>query len=62
MKQYIEIKCRRRGADDLVKNGRGQNGTRRCRCNKCGKSFRHEYTYNACEPGIKELIVKQTLN
>ena len=62
MKQYIEIKCRHCGADDLVKNGRSENGTQRYRCKKCGKSFQHEYTYNAWKPGIKEQIEKQTLN
>ncbi|WP_417914327.1 transposase-like zinc-binding domain-containing protein [Candidatus Electronema sp. JM] len=62
MKQYIEISCRHCGADDLVKNGRSENGTQRYRCNKCGKSFQHEYTYNAWKLGVKEQTEKQTLN
>ncbi len=62
MKQYIEIICRYRGADDLVKNGRGENGMRRCRRSGCGRSFQREYTYNAWKPGVKEQIEKQTLN
>ena len=61
MKQYIEIKCRHCGADDLVKNDRSENGTQRYRCNKCRKSFQH-YTYNAWKPGVKEQIEIQTLN
>ncbi|MGX9728413.1 MAG: transposase [Candidatus Electronema sp. VV] len=44
MKQHIEISCRHCGADDFVRNGRSENGTNRYRCNKCGKSFHHEYT------------------
>ncbi|MCI5130852.1 MAG: IS1 family transposase [Candidatus Electrothrix sp. EH2] len=44
MKQYIEIRCRHCGADDLVKNGRSENGTQRYRCNECGKSFQNVNT------------------
>ncbi|MGX9727167.1 MAG: IS1/IS1595 family N-terminal zinc-binding domain-containing protein [Candidatus Electronema sp. VV] len=39
MKQYIEIKCRYCGAEDLVKNGLSEKGTQRYRCSKCKKSF-----------------------
>ncbi|MGX9727405.1 MAG: transposase-like zinc-binding domain-containing protein [Candidatus Electronema sp. VV] len=39
MKQYIEIKCRYCGAEDLVKNGPSENETQRYRCNKCKKEF-----------------------
>ena len=59
MKQYIEIKCRHCGAEDLVKNGRSENGTQRYRCNKCRKSFQYD---NAWKPGVKEQIEMQTLN
>lgn len=62
MKQYIEIRCRYCGADDLVKNGRSENGTQRYRCNACGKSFQHQYAYNAWKPGVKNQIEQQTLN
>ena len=62
MKQYTEIRCRYCGADDLVKNGRGENGTQRYRCGGCGRSFQHEYKYNAWKPGVKKQIEKQTLN
>ncbi|MGX9727076.1 MAG: IS1/IS1595 family N-terminal zinc-binding domain-containing protein [Candidatus Electronema sp. VV] len=60
MKQYIEIKCRHCGAEDLVKNGRSENGTQRYRCSKCKKSFQHDYTCNAWKPGVKEQIEMQT--
>ena len=62
MKQYIEIRYRHCGAEDLIKNGRSENGTQRYRCNKCRKSFQHDYTYNAWKPAVKEQIEIQTLN
>ena len=62
MKQYIEIGCRYCGADDLAKNGRSENGAQRYCCGGCGRSFQHEYTYNAWKPGVKERIEKRTLN
>jgi len=45
-----------------VKNGRSENGTRRCRCCECGRSFQNEYSYNAWKPGVKERIEIQTPN
>jgi transposase len=62
MKQYIEIRCRHCGADDLVKNGRSENGTQRYRCNECERSFQNEYSYNAWKPGVKDQIETQTVN
>ena len=62
MKQYIEITCRCCGTDDLAKNGRSENGTQRYCRSGCGRSFQHEYKYNAWKPGVKEQIEKQTLN
>ena len=62
MKQHIEIRCRSCGAEDLVKNGRSENGTQRYRCNECGKSFQNEYSYNAWKPGVKSQIETQTIN
>ena len=62
MKHYHIIICPFCKEDDLVKNGRYKSGTQRWLCNKCKKSFQLEYQYNACKPGIKELIIEQTLN
>jgi len=62
MKQYIQITCRCCGSDDPVRNGHSPDGKQRYRCNNCKKSFRTEYFYNACKPGVKEQIEKQTLN
>ena len=62
MKQYTEIRCRHCGTDDLVGNGRSENGTRRYLCNECGRSFQNKYSYNAWKPGVKAQIGIQTLN
>ena len=62
MKQNTEIRCRYCGADGLVENGRSGNGTQRCRCSGCGRSFQYEYRYNAWQTGVKKQIEKQTLN
>jgi transposase-like protein len=62
MKQYIKIICRYCGKDDLVRNGRSENGTQRYRCNNCKKSFQTDYCYNAWQPGVKDQIETQTLN
>ena len=57
-----ELYCPGCSSKDLVKNGKAPNGTQRWRCNACEKSFRFTYCYNACKPGIKETIIKMTLN
>ena len=38
------------------------NDGQRWRCNNCKKSFQLEYKYNACQAGIKDAIIQQTLN
>jgi insertion element IS1 protein InsB len=62
MEQFIQIKCRHCQSEDLVKNGRSENGTQRYRCNTCKGSFQLDYTYNAWKEGVKEQIDSQTLN
>lgn len=62
MKQYIQIECPSCQSDDLVKNGQSENGTQRCRCNSCRKSFQWEYLYRAWLPEVKQQIEEQTLN
>lgn len=57
-----EINCPHCNSNDLVKNGKTGNGTQRWRCNKCKKSFRLRYRYNARKQGMKEKIIELTLN
>jgi transposase-like protein len=62
MKQFVHITCRYCHSDDLITNGRSENGTQRYRCTACHKSFQLSSTYRAWKPGVKEQIVTQTLN
>jgi transposase len=62
MKHYHLITCPFCHNDDLVKNGHNPNGGQRWRCNNCKKSFQLEYKYNACQAGVKDTIIQQTLN
>ena len=56
------LHCPHCQSNDLVKNGKSPNGTQRWSCNRCRKSFRFDYCYNACKQGIKEKIIELTLN
>lgn len=62
MKQYVQIECPDWASEDVVKNGKSENGTQRYRCHACRRSFQWEYTYTAWLPGVKEQIEEQTLN
>ena len=58
MKHYHLITCPFCHNEYLVKNGHNPNGGKR----KCKKSFQLEYKYNACQAGIRDTIIQQTLN
>ena len=62
MRHTQDIQCIHCFGSDLQKNGHSENGTQRCRCNCCGKSFQLSYRYNARVPGVKEQIIGLTLN
>lgn len=62
MIHHQELRCTHCSSNDLVKNGHSPNGTQRWRCNRCKKSFRFAYRYNACKPGVKAVIIEMTLN
>jgi transposase-like protein len=46
----------------VVRFGRQANGTPRCKCKKCGKTFQTEYVSNGAKPEIKMLAIKMSLN
>jgi len=62
MKQFIQIECPYCESQDVVKNGKSENGTQRYRGNTCLRSFQWEYRYDAWIPGVKAQITIQTLN
>lgn len=59
---YAEVKCIDCGSTEVIKFGKRANGHQRYRCKSCKKTFQLEYTYKACEPGIKEKIVDMAMN
>jgi transposase-like protein len=61
----VPIRCPHCGSENVVKNGHYANGKQRymCRNAECPHSvFVNNYTYNACDPKIKEEILKMTVN
>jgi insertion element IS1 protein InsB len=62
MLHQAAIICPHCQSNDLVKNGKSENGTQKWRSSQCRKHFRREYRYNACKAGTKEKIIEMTLN
>jgi IS1 family transposase/transposase-like protein len=62
--QAETITCPQCGSRHIKKNGITRQGKQRYRCKSCGKSFLFllSYTYRACIPLLRELIVPMTLN
>ena len=62
--QAEEITCPQCGTSHIKKNGTTPQGKQRYRCKGCGKSFLYvlSYSYRACIPLLKQLIVPMTLN
>ena len=57
-----EVRCIHCKSKDVVKTGKQMNGTPRCKCKGCGKTFQKEYLSNGARPETKVLIVKMSLN
>jgi insertion element IS1 protein InsB len=59
-----EVTCPRCGAIHTKKNGTTAQGKQRYRCKECGRQFLFclDYTYHACNPLYRKLIVPMTLN
>ncbi|MDR3110217.1 MAG: hypothetical protein LBU65_11115 [Planctomycetaceae bacterium] len=63
-KVLVALKCPFGGSTNVGKNGTN-NGKQRyiCKNSEClHKTFYAEYTYNACKPGVKSDIHRQTVN
>ncbi len=57
-----EIRCIHCGSKEIVKYGKQANGTPRCKCKTCGKTFQAEYISNGALPETKKMIIKMSLN
>ena len=58
----IKIKCIHCEIEEVVKIGYQKNGTPRCRCKDCGKTFQTKYINNGAKPETKRMIVKMSIN
>lgn len=48
--------------EPVKKHGTGKGGHPRYRCQACSRTFQLEYTYRACQAGMKAQIVDLTMN
>lgn len=56
------VKCIHCGSKKVVKFGKQANGTPRCKCKNCGRTFQLEYVSSGALPETKKLIIKMSLN
>ena len=57
----IKVKCVSCGSTEVIKFGK-QFGHQRYYCKHCKKAFQLDYTYKACEPGVKDKIIDMAMN
>jgi transposase len=58
---YQIVFCRYCNSSEVVRYGT-QSGRSRFRCKECGRIFKTDYVYRACEPGVKDQAVDMALN
>ena len=58
----VAVSCVHCKSKKVVKYGTQSNGTPRCKCEKCGKTFQLEYLSAGASPGTKLQIIKMSLN
>ena len=58
----IKIKCIHCESEEVVKMGYQRNGTPRCRCKDCGKTFQTNYVNIGSKPETKRMIIKMSVN
>lgn len=61
----INVKCPYCNEDNVSKNGKSNKGEQRYICNNSfcsAKTFRLDYRYNGCKPGMDKTIISMTLN
>jgi transposase-like protein len=55
------VLCRYCQSSDVVRYGT-QSGSARLKCKDCGRIFKTEYVYRACEPDVKDQVVEMATN
>lgn len=58
----VKIKCVHCQSKKVVKMGYQKNGTPRCKCKNCGKTFQREYVNKGANPETKRMIIKMGVN
>ena len=58
----VKIKCIHCGSEEIVKMGYQKNGTPRCKCKNCGKTFQREYVNKGSKAETKQMIIKMAVN
>ena len=58
----MKIKCIHCGSEEVVKVGKQKNGTPRCKCKKCQKTFQTKYVNKGALPETKKMIIKMSVN
>ena len=59
----VDVRCPFCGLTDPVrKHGYGKGKHQRYRCLTCTRTFQLDYTYRACQPGMKVQIVGIAIN
>ena len=59
---YEEVACPRCSSLNIKKNGITANNKQRYRCKECYRQFITNYTYQACKPAVRALVLPMTLN
>ena len=58
---YEEVACPRCSALNVKKRGITANNKQRFRCSACNRQFITDYTYQACNPAVRALVLPMTL-
>lgn len=59
---YEEVACPRCSSLNVKKNGITANDKQRYRCKVCARQFITDYTYQACQPAVRSLVLPMTMN
>ena len=61
----VVVRCPFCGSDQVSKNGHNKTGKRVYRCNNAAcqhRSFVEEYTYKACEPAVRQQVLRLAID